>query len=286
MSRIRLAAWVGVFGIVSALDAFDASAGDAAYSSAAVAWDCFYKGRRDDWDDMCMAWRVTMGEFGYTKLRANYSRLRSFRFADPALVAWGADNANADSAIAAQICTHGRYPDPSAGWRAQMFAKEHGSCVLTSAQRSYGRASGGQMRFLQMSSCNSVPWPYRATWDDAARGGVHVVAGFHGTMSISPYHVDQYRTMAQLGQVVGVAQAWITTMYHPPGYAGRLYANCPVARVYGESSARAAQVLEERYGDNLPDTAPAHAKNLYISRCDPRDDEKSGELEFQEPLPW
>lgn len=267
-----------------ALGARPGTAADAVFSSAAVEWQCGYESRRDEWDDMCMAWRVTMGEFGYTKLRANYSRLRLFRLTDPALASWGADTAHADSAVAALVCTHGRYPKAEQGWRAAMYAEEHGTCNLTSARRKYGRASGGKLRFVQASSCNSVPWPYRATWDRAAEGGTHVVAGFHGTMSISVLHVDQYRTMAVLGQVMGVAPAWVMTMYRPTGYAGRAYPNCPVARAYGDTAARAAQVLDERYGDNLADSAPQHARNIYIGGCDPKDSE-DGEREFQEPLP-
>ncbi len=275
MSRYRKRIWLLLMAFASPL----ATAEDAIFSSAAVNWECGYTGRRDQWDDMCMAWRVTMGEFGYTKRRANYSRMRLFRFTDPALRSWGEDTVHADSAFAALVCTHGRNPDER-GWRAAMYAEEHGTCSLTKPQRMYGRASGGQMRFMHMSSCNSVPWPLRATWDDAANGGVHVVAGFHGTMSISPHHVDQYRTMAQLGHILGVAPAWVVTMYRPTGYAGRAYPNCPVARAYGDSPERAARVADELYGENLADTQPRYARNLYVSGCDPK-----GDKSFQRPLP-
>lgn len=258
---------------------------EAVFTSAAVEWDCFYEARRDYWDDMCMAWRIRMGELGYTKKRGNYSRLRLFRWADPSVASFGLDNDYADSAIAAQICTHGRYPNASQGWRGAMYKKEHGTCNLNKSRRKYGRESGGKLRFLQLSSCNSMPWPLRSTWDSDAEGGVHVVAGFHGTMSIGPEYVDQYRTMATKGKQTGVAEAWVETMYHPTGYAWRMYPNCPVARAYGDSEARANTVLEETYGDNLDDTEPRFAANLFIGGCDPHDDDEEGELYFQRPLP-
>jgi hypothetical protein len=241
---------------------------EAVWSSAATKWNCT-SGTRPEWDDMCREWRKKMGAFGYTKKRANYSRMVVFRYTDPALEDWGKDNTEIDSAFAAMMCTHGRYPR-DLGWRAVMHHSTHHMCELTVAQRKYGRASGGSLRFLHLSSCHSMNWDTRHTWDSAADGGVHIVMGFHGRMFIGSDFVPDYLHQASDGQnYPGVAWAWVTNMYHAAGFAGRAYQQCPVARAYGDSDERAYQVLSERYGDNLDDSAPVFAYNLFIGGCQP-----------------
>lgn len=246
--------------------------GDSVFSAAATHWECYYRGTRPHWDEMCGGWRRRMATFGYSDSHANNSAVRLLRFTDPALQPWGADNDYADASFASIICTHGRHPNATAGWRGTMYKPEHEQCFLEKKDRKFGRASGGKLRFLHLSSCNSIPWPFRATWDSAATGGVHVIAGFHGSMYIGADLVDDYRAMATEGHYdPGVATTWINKMYKLVTWGHGGYSQCPVARAYGNDSERAAQVLDERYDDNLTDTSPQVAVNLYIGGCDPAD---------------
>jgi hypothetical protein len=241
---------------------------ESVYTSAATTWECT-SGERPDWDDMCMAWRLRMGELGFTKKRANYSRMKVLRFTDPSLQTWGIDNTASDSAVACMICTHGRYPR-NYGWRGVMYRKTYGFCELKQQHRKFGRASGGQMRFLHLSSCHSIHWDNRHTWNSAAQGGVHVIMGFHGRMFIGQDFVPDYRHQASDGQVLpGAAWGWLQNMYHAEGFAGRAFEQCPVARGYGDTEDRAFRVLSEKYGENLGDREPKYAYNMWWGGCQP-----------------
>src|SRR5262249_44510071 len=156
-----------------------------ARSSSVVTWSASCPGAsRDWWDDMCMTWRQRLGSKGWSQWKRNYSDVIVSRYVDPAIDVWGFDNASSgfDHGTASLLCTHGGYDN--VGWWGLMQRVDHGECGANVNQLSYGAATGGTSRLLQLSSCNSMRWDKVNAWFGPAVGGVHQVAGFHGLMYI------------------------------------------------------------------------------------------------------
>lgn len=239
------------------------------WSSAVTKWDGDCSGaERDWWDDMCMAWRHQMGALGFTQYFANFQYVKVGRYADPSIDNWADDNANIDYADAGLICLHGRYDN--VGWVGSMHTKDHGECGLNVNQMKLGKASGGHSRFYAMSSCQSMQWERRTSWDAVATGGVHVISGFHGLMWIGSSYVDEYSDLAWDGTVgEGPGKAWVDDMYHVDHWYNSYKSTCPVTRAYGKDSAHAYAALSEQYLANRADTPAWWVVTRYISECSP-----------------
>jgi hypothetical protein len=154
-------------------------------SSAITTWSGQCSGgERLWWDDMCMAWRKQMGSKSWVEWKRNYSQVQGSRYADNSVKVWGNDDASSgmDWNDAGMICTHGGWS--SGRWTGSLYDKDpDNSCKMSSNKMSLGWNSGGWLRFMHLSSCNSIRYDQRTQWFDAANG-VHVVTGFHGLMYI------------------------------------------------------------------------------------------------------
>lgn len=242
---------------------------DSVWSSAITKWDGDCSGgQRDWWDDMCMAWRHEMADRGFVPVWENFHLVKVGKYADPSITNWAYDNSRMDAHDAGLICTHGSIDGP--GWVGTMHTREGGECGLNVNQMKLGKASGGRMRFFHMSSCQSMQWDNRLAWFGAAKGGVHVIAGFHGLMYIGSQYVDEYEELAADGTVSkGVGKAWVDNMHHVDHWYNSYKTICPVAMGFGNTAARSADVLNERYASKWSDTAANWATTRYISGCDP-----------------
>ncbi len=242
-----------------------------ARSFAITKWDGTCSGsRRDWWDDMCMAWRKRMGSKGWEQWWSNFGNVRAEKFADNAKVSWGQDDEwnGMDGGEAALICTHGGH-NSSDGWRGSMHTNDGNGCVITTNQMQVGPASGGNVRFLHLSSCNSINWNERGKWWGPAGGRVHVVTGFHGFMYIGSGYVDEYKSLASGGFSSGVAQVWMAKMHHVDHWYNSWETICPMALGFGENGEQSDNALNEKYNDRWDDKAPRSMTTMYYPGCDP-----------------
>lgn len=242
-----------------------------ARSYAITVWDGNCGGsQRDWWDDMCMAWRHRMGAKGWEQWWNNFSLVQNPKFADPAKETWGVDNGSSgwDRGEAALICTHGGH-NATNGWIGSMHTDVGHGCSITTNQLQLGAASGGHLRFLHLSSCNSVHWDELDKWWSPAAGRVHIVAGFHGYMYIGSDYVQEYEDLAELGFSNGVGNTWIDKMHHVDHWYNSWETVCPVVLGFGETSAAASNALNEKYNDHWPDQAPNWRHTVWWSGCDP-----------------
>lgn len=227
-------------------------------------------GQRDWWDDMCMAWRHKMGDKGWEQWWNNFSLVRAQKFADNSRVAWGADdNWNGmDAGEAAIICTHGGH-SAATGWSGSMHTDDGNGCSINTTQMNVGPASGGNLRFLHLSSCNSINWNELGMWWGPAAGRVHVITGFHGYMWIGSGYVDEYRELADHGFTSGVARVWMDKMHHVDHWYNSWETVCPIALGFGENAAQSSNALNEKYNDRWPDRAAGSMTYTWWSGCDP-----------------
>jgi len=219
---------------------------------------------------MCMAWRHRMGAKGWEQWWNNFSLVQNPKFADPGEVSWGVDNGSSgwDRGEAALICTHGGH-DATDGWIGSMHTDVGNGCSITTNQLRLGAASGGYLRFLHLSSCNSVNWNELDKWWGPAAGRVHLVAGFHGFMYIGSDYVQEYEDLAELGFSNGVGNTWMDKMHHVSCWYNSWETVCPVALGFGETSAAAGNALNEKYNDRWPDQAPSWRHTVWWSECAP-----------------
>lgn len=254
---------------LAALGTAGTALADSVWSSAITKWDGDCSGsQRDWWDDMCMAWRHEMADRGFVPVWHNFSLVRVNKYVDPSIASWGNDNNRIDAQDAGLICTHGSVD--ATGWAGSMHTKDQGECKLNVDQMKIGKASGGRLRFFHMSSCQSVQWDKRLSWFGPAKGGVHVIAGFHGLMYIGSQYVDEYEDLAADGTASkGVGKAWVDNMHHVDHWYNSYKTICPVAMGFGNTAARSADVLNERYASKWSDTAANWTTSRYISGCDP-----------------
>lgn len=209
-----------------------------------------------------------MSAKGWGRRAISESTVRASLFADAAVVSWGNDNSvdGIDQGDASLFCGHGGYN--TRGWFGWFHTAENGNCRVYPDQMRLGSASGGKVRFLQLSSCNSVRWEQRSTWLQAASGRVHAVTGFNGLMYIGPMFVDEYAAVADDGYSrQGVARAWVENTYHnEPWYTGG-YEICPVSLAFGDAEYSAQYTLDESYYHNWPDMPPNAMTAYYVSGC-------------------
>lgn len=242
-----------------------------ARSYAITKWDGNCGGsQRDWWDDMCMSWRHRMGAKGWQQWWNNFGLVRNPKFADPKQVAWGADNGASgwDGGEAAIICTHGGHGAAN-GWSGSMHTDVGHGCSINTNQILAGPASGGHLRFLHLSSCNSMNWDELDKWWGPAAGRVHVITGFHGFMYIGSDYVQEYEDLAEDGFSGGVGNTWISKMHHVDHWYNSWETVCPVVIGFGETAAAAANALNEKYNDRWADQAPAWRHVVWWSECDP-----------------
>lgn len=242
-----------------------------ARSFAITKWDGNCGGsQRDWWDDMCMAWRHRMGANGWEQWWNNFHLVRAQKFADNSRVTWGQDDTwnGMDAGEAALICTHGGH-SAATGWSGSMHTDDGNGCSINTTQMMAGPASGGDLRFLHLSSCNSMNWHELGMWWGPAAGRVHVITGFHGYMYIGSQYVDEYDELASEGFSSGVGKVWMDKMHHISHWYNSWSTVCPIALGFGETSAQSDNALNERYNDRWPDRASNWMTYMWKKDCDP-----------------
>lgn len=242
-----------------------------ARSYAITKWDGNCSGsQRDWWDDMCMAWRHRMGVKGWDQWWNNFNLVQNPKFADPAEVNWGQDNGSDgwDRGDATLICTHGGH-SASTGWSGSMHTDVGNGCSINTNQIRVGAASGGHLRFLQLSSCNSMNWNELDKWWGPAAGRVHVITGFHGFMYIGEDYVQEYEDLAEQGFSNGVGNTWMDNMHHVDHWYNSWETVCPIVLGFGQTAAAATNALNEKYNDRWADQAPNWRHRVWWSECDP-----------------
>lgn len=242
-----------------------------ARSFAITKWDGNCGGsQRDWWDDMCMAWRHKMGAKGWEQWWNNFNLVRAQKFADNSKVAWGKDDEwnGMDSGEAALICTHGGH-SAATGWSGSMHTNDGNGCSINTTQMMVGPASGGSLRFLHLSSCNSMNWNELGKWWGPSAGRVHVITGFHGYMYIGSSYVDEYEELADHGFSSGVGNVWMDKMHHVDHWYNSWKTVCPIALGFGETCAQSDSALNEKYNDRWPDRAPGCMSYSWWKGCDP-----------------
>lgn len=259
----------GVLTLASLTLAHPAMAGQAR-SSAVTEWgDCGGESR-DWWDDMCMAWRHKMGDKGWSQWKANYSAVKVGRYVDPAMEAWGYDNASNgfDQGDAALLCTHGGYD--AVGWYGLMHSRSEGECGANVNQLRTGSLAGGKTKQLQLSSCNSLRWSKVNSWFTPAAGGMHSVSGFHGLMYIGWYYVNGYDWVADdafTGE--SVSEAWVDVMTDDPIIGPTV---CGVSMAFGnDKNAALHRLFHETYKYPTADQSNKYGVLMWVSQCDPDD---------------
>ncbi len=242
-------------------------------SSAITDWNGSCGGSsRSWWDDMCMAWRKTMGAQGWVEWKRNYANVQMWRYTDPAVESWGNDNSSwgLDYNDAGMICTHGGWG--SGQWTGTMYDQDpNGQCGLSVDHMWAGQNSGGWLRFLHLSSCNSIRYNQRTQWFDAA-AGVHIVTGFHGWMYIGSQYVDEYRYLAEDAFTDrGVARAWLDNMHHVDHWYNSYKTVCPMAVGFGSSPTEARAYHDETYNSWWGNPTPNWMHTRWKAGCDPDD---------------
>ena len=242
-------------------------------SSAITAWNGSCGGStRTWWDDMCMAWRKKMGAQGWVEWKRNYSQVQMWRYTDPIIAAWGDDNSSwgLDWNDAGLICTHGGWG--SGRWTGTMYDQDSdGHCGLDVQHMWVGPDSDGWLRFLHLSSCNSIRYSQRTQWFEAA-AGLHVVTGFHGWMYIGSQYVDEYRYLAEDAFYSrGVARAWLDNMHHVDHWYNSWKTVCPMAIGFGASAAEAQGYHDETYTSWWSNPIPNWMHTRWKADCDPDD---------------
>lgn len=269
-TRRRASAWVVC--LVLASLAPEAGA-QYAGSSAITTWGGQCSGsQRDWWDDMCMAWRHKMGDKGWVQWWRNFHLVQGNRYADNSAKTWGIDDTGSgiDWNDAGLMCLHGGWS--SGRWAGTIYDKDpDGSCAASSSKMRLGWSSGGWLRFMHLSSCNSIRYSQRTQWFDAAQG-VHVITGFHGLMYIGSSYVDEYRDLAnEAMNSRGVARAWIDDMHHVDHWYNSYKTICPVAVGFGATAAAAQAIHDETYNGHWANPTPNWMHTRWNSGCDPDD---------------
>jgi len=227
---------------------------------------------RSWWDDMCMEWRHEMGDHGWVQWWRNYSAVQGGRYVDPVERPWGFDNSTSglDWNDAGLICTHGGWG--SGRWNGTLYDPDpDGSCAISSDKMRVGRTNGGWMRFLHLSSCNSIRYDQRTQWFDAA-AGVHLVTGFHGLMYIGWLYVGEYGDLADEAMSSrGVGRVWLDDMHHVDHWYNFWNTVCPVAIGFGATVAEAQGKHDERYNSHWGHPTPNWMHTRWKSGCDPDD---------------
>lgn len=242
-------------------------------SSAITTWGGQCSGsQRDWWDDMCMAWRHKMGDKGWVQWWRNFHLVQGNRYADNPPKAWGIDDTGSgiDWNDAGLMCLHGGWG--SGRWTGTIYDKDaDGSCSASSSKMRLGWSSGGWLRFMHLSSCNSIRYDQRTQWFDAA-AGVHVVTGFHGLMYIGSSYVDEYRDLAsEAMNSRGVARAWLDNMHHVDHWYNSYKTICPVAVGFGATAAAAQAIHDETYNGHWAHPTPNWMHTRWNSGCNPDD---------------
>jgi len=242
-----------------------------ARSSAVTEWTAACPGdARGYWDTMCATWRTELGRKGWTQWWANYDLVITPRYADPSLISWGYDNSPSgfDAGTAAILCTHGGYD--YIGWWGLMQNEVENDCGISVTQMEMGKLSGGSTRFLHLSSCNSMRWDYTNAWFGPAKGGVHIITGFHGIMYIGSAYVNEYKTMVDDSYTsASIADSWVDNMYHDPALGPTI---CPISMAFGQTEAAAkSRLSSERYNTQTADTANNFGVLQWVGGCTPDD---------------
>ena len=272
---LRKGTWIALLTASCALATLSVSPAQAQYagSSAITNWSGSCGGStRDWWDDMCMAWRKKMGAKGWVQWWRNYNLAQGNRYSDNSAKPWGIDDTSngLDWNDAGLMCMHGGWG--SGRWNGSIYDKDpDNSCAASPNKMRVGVNSGGYLRFLHLSSCNSVRHEQRTEWFDAANG-VHVVTGFHGLMYIGWLYVDEYANLADQGMNSrGVGNAWLDNMHHVDHWYNFWKTVCPMSIGFGATDTAARNILDETYNGHWSTPTPNWMWVRWFSGCDPDD---------------
>ena len=266
--HIAIAAIAGIGLLATGSIAFAQYAG----SSSITNWNGQCGGNtRDWWDDMCMEWRHTMGSHGWVQWWHNYEQVQGNRYADNSVKSWGIDDTSSgmDWNDAGLMCLHGGW---GAGhWDGTIHDRDpDGSCSASPDKMSLGWNSGGWLRFMHLSSCNSIRYEQRTEWFGPAHG-VHVVTGFHGLMYIGSQYVDEYGDLANDGMGSGVGKAWVDDMHHVDHWYNSYATVCPVSVAFGATADAARNGQNESYNAHWSHPTANWMNTRWNSGCDPDD---------------
>ena len=231
-----------------------------------------------DWDDMGLAW---YNEITNTSHTGAYSKDGQFingnivdsMFTDAGVVAWGNDHNNIDLAHAAMMFMHGS--ENSDRWQGSVRVDEAGTgdCQTWQGDMRFGNTS---LRFLHLSSCNSLD---DNQWADRWWGsfsGLHQVDGFHGFMWIWSELNDNYRDFADDAFSTTIGNAWLDNLYYAD--ISGTDDQCPVAYAVGSNSDDTwNRIGTERYNNVLSNPASVgYWGTIYIENCDPANENVIG----------
>ena len=260
------------FAGIAFLTASAVSLAQYAGSSSITNWNGQCGGNtRDWWDDMCMEWRHTMGDHGWVQWWRNYELVQGNRYADNLIKSWGIDDTSSgmDWNDAGLMCLHGGWG--SGQWNGTLHDKDpDGSCAASPSKMSLGWNSGGWLRFMHLSSCNSIRYEQRTEWFGPANG-VHVVTGFHGLMYIGSQYVDEYEDLADDGMGSGVGKAWVDDMHHVDHWYNSYSTVCPVSVAFGATGDAARNGQNESYNAHWSHPVANWMNARWNSGCDPDD---------------
>ncbi len=232
------------------------------------------------WDDMGLAWynevtdSTAHGNDAFNKdgqfINGN---IVDSMFTDTAVVAWGNDHNEIDTADAAMIFMHGS--ENNDRWQGSVRVDEagNGNCKTWQGDMRFGNTD---LEFLHLSSCNSLDdnqWADR-WWQSFS--GLHQVDGFHGFMWIWSELVDNYRDFADDAFSTTIVDAWLDNVYYPD--ISGTDDQCPVAYAVGANSDDTWNRMgTERYNNILSDpTTVGYWGAIYIENCDPANEDVIG----------
>jgi hypothetical protein len=132
------------------------------------------------------------------------------------------------------------------------------------------------LKFLHLSSCNSLDdnqWSDR-WWESFS--GLHQVDGFHGFMWISTAYTTDYQDFASDAFTSTIANSWIDNLYRPD--ISGTDDQCPVAYAVGaDSNDTWNRIGTERYNNihSNPNTV-GYWGAIWIQNCDPANEDTIG----------
>lgn len=230
------------------------------------------------WDDMGLAWYNEITNAAHSGAYAQDGQtidgnIVDSLFTDINAVNWGNDHNNIDIADAALIFMHGS--ESNDRWQGSVRVDEAGAgdCQTWQGDMRFGNTN---LKFLHLSSCNSMDdnqWADR-WWESFS--GLHQVNGFHGFMWIGSDLISDYEDFASDAFTATIADAWLDNMYRPD--ISGTDDQCPVAYAVGANSDDTwNRIGAERYNNVLSNPASVgYWGTVYLENCDPANEDTIG----------
>lgn len=230
------------------------------------------------WDDMGLAWYNEVTDTAHSGAYTQDGQtidgnIVDSLFTDTSAVNWGNDHNNIDIADAALIFMHGS--ENNDRWQGSVRVDEAGAgdCQTWQGDMRFGNTN---LKFLHLSSCNSMDdnqWADR-WWESFS--GLHQVDGFHGFMWIGSDLISDYEDFASDAFTSTIADAWLDNMYHAD--ISGTDDQCPVAYAVGANSDDTwSRIGTERYNNVLSNPASVgYWGTIYLENCDPANEDTIG----------